>query len=475
MSVRVHPAEPGGTVEGPIEAGLDDIRAQFHVPGAFPDDVLAAADDAARRRPGRDHVDRTSWAFRTLDPAGSTDLDQAFFIDADAAAGAQGGDLVLHYAIADVDFFVDPGGPIDHEAWAAGRDDLPARPALDAVPAGAVRGGGEPAPRRTTAGGGVHGARRRRRRGAPRRRRAGRRAQSRQARLRRHRRGVDPGIRRALPAHRAGRGSTRRAAGGVPGAGAERTRIRAGRLRFEARLESEDQNAGMSLATNLAVADALLAARTGLFRVMADVPDSALRRLRHTATAFHLDWPADMSLARFERSLPRDDPRAAAFLLAVRRSGGAASYQPYIDAASTVALGDRRDLRPRHGAAAPPRRPLRHRRGARRGQRRRRPRARRAGVPRAARRDGAGRPGSATRSTRRCSTSPRPCCCRVARARCSTASSSTRTSAARSCSSPSRRCWPVCGLTGSAPATPCEAQLVRADPASRSIELDRVG
>ncbi len=118
MSVRVHPAEPGGTVEGPIEAGLDAIRAQFHVPGAFPDDVLAAADDAARRRPGRDHVDRTSWAFRTLDPAGSTDLDQAFFID--AAAGAQGGDLVLHYAIADVDFFVDPGGPIDHEAWARG-------------------------------------------------------------------------------------------------------------------------------------------------------------------------------------------------------------------------------------------------------------------------------------------------------------------------------------------------------------------
>ena len=47
-------------------------------------------------------------------------------------------------------------------------------------------------------------------------------------------------------------------------------------LRFEPRLASEDHNAGMSLATNLAVADALLAARTGLFRVMADVPDSPL-------------------------------------------------------------------------------------------------------------------------------------------------------------------------------------------------------
>jgi exoribonuclease R len=100
-------------------------------------------------------------------------------------------------------------------------------------------------------------------------------------------------------------------------------------LRFDARLESEDRNAGMSLATNLAVADALFAARTGLFRVMPDVPDSAIRRLRHTAKAFELDWPDDMSLARFQRSLPAGDQRSAAFLLAVRRAAGGASYRPY--------------------------------------------------------------------------------------------------------------------------------------------------
>ena len=39
--------------------------------------MLAAADEAARREP-TDHVDRTDWAFVTLDPAASTDLDQAF-------------------------------------------------------------------------------------------------------------------------------------------------------------------------------------------------------------------------------------------------------------------------------------------------------------------------------------------------------------------------------------------------------------
>ena len=64
---------------------------------------------------------------------------------------------------------------------------------------------------------------------------------------------------------------------------------------------------------------------------MPDVPDWAVRRLRHTADAFGLHWPADMSLARFQRSLPAGDQRSAAFLLAVRRAAGGASYRPYTE------------------------------------------------------------------------------------------------------------------------------------------------
>ena len=60
-------------------------------------------------------------------------------------------------------------------------------------------------------------------------------------------------------------------------------------LRFDPRLASEDDNAGMSLATNLAVADAMLAAGTGLFRVMAEPTAGAVERLRRTARAFGLD------------------------------------------------------------------------------------------------------------------------------------------------------------------------------------------
>jgi exoribonuclease R len=102
-------------------------------------------------------------------------------------------------------------------------------------------------------------------------------------------------------------------------------------LRFDPRLASEDDNAGMSLATNLAVADAMLAAHTGLFRVMDEPTKAAVARLRRTAAAFGLDWPAATSLADFQRSLSTSDPKAAAFLIAVRRAGGGASYEAYAE------------------------------------------------------------------------------------------------------------------------------------------------
>ncbi len=100
-------------------------------------------------------------------------------------------------------------------------------------------------------------------------------------------------------------------------------------LRFRPRRAVERQGAAMSLATNMAVADALFAAGTGLFRTMPAVDDRGVRRLRHTARAFGLDWPGDVPLDRFEPTLDPDDPRTAAFQLAVRRASGKASYEPF--------------------------------------------------------------------------------------------------------------------------------------------------
>ncbi|MEO5722997.1 MAG: RNB domain-containing ribonuclease, partial [Ilumatobacteraceae bacterium] len=64
-----------------LDSGLAQIRKQFDVPDGFPAEVLAAAStaaaEAATRSPSQ-HVDRTAMNFVTLDPAASTDLDQAF-------------------------------------------------------------------------------------------------------------------------------------------------------------------------------------------------------------------------------------------------------------------------------------------------------------------------------------------------------------------------------------------------------------
>ena len=96
-----------------LDAGLAQIRQQYAVPDGFAPEVLVAAADAARREP-TEHVDRTDWAFVTLDPASSTDLDQAFTIS------RSGADLILHYAIADVGWFVRDGDVVDTEAWRRG-------------------------------------------------------------------------------------------------------------------------------------------------------------------------------------------------------------------------------------------------------------------------------------------------------------------------------------------------------------------
>lgn len=100
-------------------------------------------------------------------------------------------------------------------------------------------------------------------------------------------------------------------------------------LAFRAQTEAEKQNAALSLAANLAIADALFAHRTGLFRVMAEPDARAVRRLRHSAKALGLVWPKDATLAQFERTLDSNDPRPAAFRSAVRRAGPRATYAPY--------------------------------------------------------------------------------------------------------------------------------------------------
>ncbi len=97
-----------------LTAGLRAIDAELDVPEGFPAEVTAAAQHAAAnpRLPDRD---RTDIPFVTIDPEGSMDLDQAMHLE------HTDGGYRVHYAIADVAAFVEPGGPIDEEAHRRGQ------------------------------------------------------------------------------------------------------------------------------------------------------------------------------------------------------------------------------------------------------------------------------------------------------------------------------------------------------------------
>ncbi len=306
-----------------VRAGLRRIRDELDVPDGFPAVVLAEAGQVAGRAASPGHVDRTGVSFVTLDPATSTDLDQAFAIDSAAD------DLVLRYAIADVGWFVRPGGAIDTEAWARGvtmylpdgRAGLHP-PELAEGAASLLPDGDRPAvvfSVRVAPDGAVTLDDVERSIIRSRAKLAYEHVDAEQLPA-----GFDELADRIEAAER------RRGADRVDVPEQELRRVDGGyQLQFRARREVERRNAAMSLAVNMAVADALLAAGTGLFRTMPDVDERAERRLRHTARAFGLNWPADVSLDRFEPSLDREDPRTAAFQLAIRRASGRASYEPY--------------------------------------------------------------------------------------------------------------------------------------------------
>ncbi|MEO0030347.1 MAG: hypothetical protein RIS94_105 [Pseudomonadota bacterium] len=309
--------------QGILAQGLDAIRAQFTVPPGFPPEVLTAAEAAAARVPTA-HVDRTDRAFVTLDPTSSTDLDQAFAIE------RSGADVLLHYAIADTGWFIDDGDAIDSEAWHRGETlYLPDGkaglypPILAEKAASLLPDGPRPAVVFTV-------------RVAP----------DGQASL--------DGVERAIVRSRAKLGyatvrdadlpdgfhdlaarvqaaEDRRGAARVDPPQQEVVALGQSRfaLAYRPMRRSEQANAALSLACNLAVAQALLAHRTGLFRVMAGPDAAAIARLRQTAQALRLDWPAMQDLKAFERTLDGTNARHAAFMLAVRRAGSGAGYAPW--------------------------------------------------------------------------------------------------------------------------------------------------
>jgi len=303
--------------------GLAAIRVQFQLPSGFPLEIEAAA-AAAARQPLTRHVDRTAIPFVTLDPASSTDLDQAFVIE------QSNSDLILRYAIADVGWFVEDGGPVDVEAWQRGETIYLPDGKVSLYPAILGEGAASLLPdgprpaviftvRVATDGVSTLDS-------------AERAIVKSRAKLAYT--SVRPDelpdgfaeLSRRIEAAETARGASRvdppqqevveSADGGFA-------------LEFSAVTPAEEHNAALSLATNLAIADMLYRHGTGLFRVMPEPDDWAVRRLRHSARAIGVGWPNSMSLEDRQRQLDPNDPKQAAFMLAIRRAGAHASYAPF--------------------------------------------------------------------------------------------------------------------------------------------------
>ena len=97
-----------------FEAGFARLRNDFAVPEQFPAAVITdalraiASEDTAVRR------DATNIEFVAIDPEGSHDLDQVYHAERRPTG------YRVHYGIADVGRFVDPGSALDAETRARG-------------------------------------------------------------------------------------------------------------------------------------------------------------------------------------------------------------------------------------------------------------------------------------------------------------------------------------------------------------------
>ena len=107
--IKVTSEVPSDQVESPeLAAAFDGLRQRLELPAQFPAEV----EEEARRAvaaPELPERDETAVPFFTIDPEGSTDLDQAMCLERD------GDGYRVRYAIADVPAFVKAGGALDAE------------------------------------------------------------------------------------------------------------------------------------------------------------------------------------------------------------------------------------------------------------------------------------------------------------------------------------------------------------------------
>ena len=334
-----------------LRAGFAAVRAALAVPETFDPAALAEARTAAQRpATAGDRRDLRDIDFVTIDPPGSTDLDQAVELE------RRGTGYRVRYAIADVASFVVPDGPLDAATHVRGTTvycpdtRVPLHPVeLSEGAASLLPGQDRPAIVWTIdldADGAVD------------------RVEVERALVRSRAQLDYPGVQRELDA-----GTSSSDADGLPQLlarigtlRAEQEHARGGlslgrpeqevvpdgdgwRLAFRAPLPVEDHNAQISLLTGMAAARIMLDGGIGILRTMPAADEDALRRLRHQARALGVDWPAGATYGDVLARLDRSQPRAAAFLAAATSLFRGAAWTPFVGAAPE---------QPSHGAVGAP-------------------------------------------------------------------------------------------------------------------------
>jgi exoribonuclease R len=294
-----------------LRAGLEAIRREAGVPERFADDVLAEA--AAARVPERERVELE---FVTIDPPGARDLDQAMHIE------RRGDGHRVHYAIADPGPFIPPGGALDRETHAravtvyAPDAKVPLHPpVLSEGAASLLPGQWRPAVLWTLDldGSGELIAT------------EVRRADVRSAAQLTYEDAQSPLLREVGERRLA----LERERGGVRLAVPEQEVIQQDggwTVRYRAPLASEEYNAQISLLCGMAAARLMLERGVGILRTQAPPDERDLARLRRTAEALGVAWPAALPYPEFVRTLDPAQPDHAAVMHEASRVAHGAGY-----------------------------------------------------------------------------------------------------------------------------------------------------
>jgi exoribonuclease R len=310
-SVHIAPVVPA-----PLVPGLKHLRDLLDVPDGFTPDVVAAAQVAAKAPSPAHRVDRTDIELATIDPEGSMDLDQAVHV-------AKNGDgYTVHYAIADVAAWVEPGGVIDAEAHRRGQtfyapdERATLHPPALSEAAASLLADGTPRPAllwtvELDAEGNQSSATVERALVTSRARLSYTEVQqdldAGEATDSLHLLEIVGRLRQAIEAERGGV-SLDTPAQEITADGDD------WRLEYRAALPVEGWNAQISLLVGAAAAEIMIAGKVGILRTLPPAEQWGIDKLRHTAKGLHIAWPGDLSYPDFVRSLDPTRPTHLAML-----------------------------------------------------------------------------------------------------------------------------------------------------------------